>query len=189
MRKFNLDFKDYIDKEMGVKDVTIIDPPWQYDDKLDNRPNLTDYKLWNNNDLEYLFEKINSKYLFLWVTNSFLDFVFKTNTHNYKYKNIVTWIKTTNSGKYFYGIGHYYRNCTEHLLLFTTKNVKCWKSNLRNIIVSNQLSRTEKPKDFELSILEHAKNKHNLNNFTYIFSGLNVNVFENYNIDCVDIEL
>lgn len=186
LRRLGLDYRAYIEN-MDEKDVVLIDPPWSYDDKKLVQTQLN-YKLWNN-DVSFLFENIKSKIIFLWVTNSFLDRTFLDyfkSSHNYVYKTIITWRKLTKTGKEFYGLGNWFRNSTEQLLLFVDKNEKPFRLSDRNIISYPASMRTEKPKQFEYHIFTklHQKGYHR---FAYIFSGPNVEIFHEFDIDVVDI--
>ncbi len=87
-----------------------------------------------------------------------------------------------------YGLGHYFRNCTEHMMIFANRKVKALKAPIRNVIHSPSGKRTIKPKNFEVDIL-NLFNERNMQNFAYIFSGLENKPFKDYNIDLVDIEL
>ena len=184
MNKLNIDYKKYIET-MTEKDLVIVDPPWLYDNK---KSRLLRYDLFTNNekDLSYIFKNIKAKYVFLWVTNSFLINVFKANTFDFEYKTIITWKKLTAKGKIFYGLGSYFRNCTEHLVVYKRKNEKALKSSIRNLVEAEAKRRTEKPHIFECQILDIFIKK-GMTNFSYIFSGLNVECFNSYNIDLVDI--
>ena len=115
--------------------------------------------------------------------------VLKHNHNDYVYRTCITWVKTTRvSGGYFYGLGSYFRGCTEHLLLFSHKDAKPLRLSLRNLIIATSSKRTEKPKQEEIRILNACRKK-NYTKFSYIFSGPNVNVFEDLDIDVVDIVL
>lgn len=188
MRKINKDYNEFLNesKSLGVRyDYTIIDPPWKYNDIPSNLKNQQlSYELWQMNDLSHIFEKLETDYLFIWVTNSMLIDVFRSNFHSYKYKTMITWSKLTSKGNLFYGLGHHFRNNTEHLMYFTNKNVKPLKSSLRNFFQEPSGKRTIKPKNFEKTLIEEFQRKSKKG--LYIFSGP-CDVFDGYDIDCVDI--
>jgi N6-adenosine-specific RNA methylase IME4 len=194
--KIKSDYIDYL-KTATEKDFAIVDPPWDYNDKenpaISN--NLT-YSRWDNvQGLNTLFSLLNTKYLFLWCTNSMIEEVFKVNFNNYIYKTIITWVKETPHKKLHYGLGNTYRNCTEQLLVFSNKKEKPLRSSLRNCYIDTgwfkevSLSRTQKPKDFEVCLIKDLVTK-GLKQGVYLFSGPNVDVFnsiENLELECVDI--
>lgn len=185
MNIINIDWKQYIDG-MDEKDVCIIDPPWNYNQKILETNQITYDRLINNEFfLNYMFRNIRTKHILLWTTNSMLFDVFKSNHSDFIYKNCVTWVKKTKNDKLFYGMGYSFRNCTEQLLLFTKKKAPALNTKLRNIIFATTGARTLKPKEEELKILTELNLK--FNKFAYIFSGKNIKLFENLNIDCVDI--
>lgn len=189
MKKINRDYRDYI-LDMEKKEIVFIDPPWKYDDIQPGLRNqqLT-YSLWENEvGIDFVFKNIKTDYLFLWCTNSMLEIVFRANHYSYKYKSMLTWVKTTKNG-IAYGLGNSFRNCTEQLLLFTNKKTKPFRSKMRNLHMSNGMKRTIKPKELELKVIEHLILKSNNTDIpiSYIFSGLEIDLFQHLNIDCVDI--
>ncbi len=184
MKQIHADYKDFL-KEEVIYDYAIVDPPWSYDDirpKL--KINQLSYNLWDNTDLNLIFDKINAKYLFIWVTNSMIENVFNSDFKTYKYKTLVTWSKLTTKGNLFYGLGNHFRNNTEHLMLFTNKKVKPLRSSKRNLIVEACGKRTQKPKTFESALISEFENKGMSG--LYLFSGDCI-MFNDFNIDCVDI--
>ena len=184
-----IDYKEYILK-MDYKDVSLIDPPWNYNDKIPKTKKQLNYNLWNDNDkeLDFCFENIKASYLFMWTTNSFIENCMKANHHKFVYKTMATWVKKTSNGKTFWGLGSNFRNCTEQLLLFTRKKEKPVHLSMRNLIEEKAGKRTQKPKLFEVELLTKLQEK-NLNMFSYIFSGLETACFNKFDIDLVDISL
>lgn len=172
---------------MERKDVVLIDPPWNYKDKPPKAVNPLSYSLWQDNDkcLELLFTKVNCDYLLVWVTNSFLYNLLRVDHYPFQYKGIVTWLKLTKNGKDFYGLGNYFRNCTEQLVLFTWKGSEPLRLLERNIIKAVAGKETEKPKEFEYNLFKSLKER-GLDKSAYIFSGTNVEVFKEFDMDAVD---
>jgi len=186
MKAYNCDYRIYI-SNMSSKDCIIIDPPWSYDDKKMLKTQLN-YDLWVNNDkeLDFIFKNIKTDHLLMWTTNSFLLNVLKCNHYDFIYKTLVTWVKVYKSGKIGYGLGNTFRNCTEQLVIFTRKKIKpLWLSD-RTVIMFEPTQRTEKPKEFEVSIINKLKDK-GMKEFAYIFSGPSINHWGDLNIDLIDI--
>lgn len=178
---FRQDFKTFI-SEMPHYDFAIIDPPWNYYSKpyAVMRNQLT-YNLWDNKDLEYIFNNIDCDYLFIWVTNSMIPELFEYSKNSmFVYKTLFTWVKTTSKNNIAYGLGNTFRNCTEHIAVFQKKKSKPLNMNIRNCILAEKGKRTVKPKNIEKLIVDimHEKNKSGV----YIFSGKDLDF-----IDCVDI--
>lgn len=180
----NKDWKQYV-LTMPHKECVFIDPPWNYTDMID-RPgydsiNQLGYSKWNNKeDLDFLFKNIKCDYLFIWTTNNMLEDVFKSNHYNFKFKNIITWIKKTKNGLIHYGLGFYFRNSTEQVLLFINKGVKPLRWKDRNIFEGQKGDRTKKPKSWEKEILSR------FNNSAYIFCGPFIDELLPLNIELID---
>jgi len=115
----------------------LIDPPWEYDDKLDDTRKKP-YKTLTIYDLANLpIKKLadDDCHLFLWTTNSFLEEALKLlKCWSFKYICGITWLKRTNSGKLWFGMGHYFRICTEHCLFAHRGKLKLKTKNTRNIV-------------------------------------------------------
>lgn len=125
----------------------------------------------------------------MWVTNSMIYNVMNCNHFNYEYKTLVTWIKQTSKGNLMYGMGRYFRNCTEHICIFKKKKLKgSLNFSDRNILYAPSSKRTQKPRNFETQILDKFINK-DMHKFSYIFSGPDILAFESYDIDLIDIVL
>lgn len=185
MKKLSCDYKEV---DYSNFEVLLCDPPWDYNDK---NPSVSKkqviYKRWNNKEgLEFLFN-LSANYLFLWTTNSMLEQVFKIdyNKYGWEYKQILTWLKLTSKGNISFGLGNNFRNCTEQLLLFVRKGSKPLRLNKRNFLKEISNKRTEKPKSFELELIEFLESKGL--NCCYIFSGFSIDIFEKTNLTVVDI--
>lgn len=175
---------------METKDYAIVDPPWLYNDISPAVKKQLSYSLWDNNikQMSFIFENIKVNYLFLWVTNSMLEDVFSSyfnSDSNFVYKTIITWKKTTKRGETFYGLGNSFRNCTEHIMLFSIDKAKPLRLATRNLFEARSGKRTQKPKNWE-SDLVFLLEKSNLKG-SYIFSGPSLSLFNKFDIECVDI--
>lgn len=177
---------NYLDLNIDT-DVLIVDPPWDYEDKLDGINTLqTSYNRWNNKEgLEWLFsQKVD--YLFIWTTNSMLYDVLRAEHKNFIYKQCITWIKQTSKGNLMYGLGNNFRNSTEQILLFVKKGCKPLRLNIRNLIFAKTGKRTIKPKVWESELIRMLNERNKT--VSYVFSGPNVDLFTQFdNLRCYDI--
>lgn len=108
---------------VGEWPVISIDPPWRYEDELDGSDRArggTPYPTMSIEEIAALELPVaQDAAVFLWVTNSHLidpeAYAFVADTWHRKYelepKGICTWEKAN------LGLGHYFRNITEHLVL------------------------------------------------------------------------
>lgn len=184
---FQTDFKEFISGHAKEYDYIIFDPPWKFTNKVPNLFNqqLT-YNLWEDNikDLHWLFENtIGPKYIFLWTCNSIINEVFEAvKDTGWIYKTMVTWVKQTNKGNLFYGLGNTFRNATEQLMVFQRPKTKALNISLRNVFMAPAGIRTTKPKEFEGKLINTLNSKGM--NGVYVFCGDTCNCL---NIDGVDI--
>lgn len=187
MKYYQMDYIKYIES-MREKDYAFIDPPWSYNDKHPKLDNQLDYTLWNNNCKEMIeiFSKIKCKIIYLWTTNIMIEEVFYAKKYftNWKFKALITWIKSSKKGDAWL-MGNNYRNCTEQCLLFT-KNIKPLRVQERNIIREPLRKRTEKPRNWEINTIKNLEQR-GYTKGCYIFSGPNVSMFDKFDIDCIDI--
>ena len=180
----NVDFEVFLDINDTQYGFAIIDPPWNYDDKPPAvmEKQLT-YELWDNMKLVDIFQKLDVKYMFMWVTPSMLPVLFNCHTESgsdYEYKTILPWIKTTSKDNLLYGLGNTFRQCCEYLVVFQKHGTPVLRFADRAIIIEESGSRTVKPKIFERELVKKLNDK-GLNG-VYIFSGGNLDF-----IDCVDV--
>ena len=185
LKYYNEDFKEFLKRGISY-DYVFIDPPWNYNDKSPKAVSQLSYSLWNNNtsDLLYILQNIKCDYIFLWTTNSMLQEVFLAINQQsiFVQKTMITWVKLTNRGNLFYGLGHNFRNSTEQLLVLVKKGAKPLKTNIRTHVQEEAGLRTLKPKKFEKALIDTLNTK-KLSG-CYIFSGLNC---DSLDVDCVDI--
>jgi len=193
MRLVRKDWQKYLRKTGGAADYAIIDPPWNYNDHPPKLDGQLDYTLWGENAdcLASLIERIDVKYMFLWAPSSMLDVPFQVCREQtaYIYKTLVTWVKLTKGGKLHYGLGHHFRNTSEHLVVMAQKGVKPMRSSLRNVHMGEARGRTGKPRALEISILASLADKGMSRGF-YLFAGATeLDCFKPYDIDLVDVAI
>ena len=179
---YKQDFEKWLDENVNQYDYAIIDPPWNYDDK---RPamlqNQLTYNLWDNTKLVDIFKKINTSYIFLWVTNSMLPVMFDAvKESDYQFKVLIPWVKLTVNDKLAYGTGNSFRNCVEYLTLFQKPDAKVLRLNDRNLIMEQSGARTIKPKVWERELVDTLSHKGMKG--VYIFSGGNLDFMDSVDI-------
>ncbi|MCD6199290.1 MAG: DNA methyltransferase [Deltaproteobacteria bacterium] len=142
------------------KKYTIIyaDPPWRYRNKntggslvsgadhkystmsLDEICNLPIHKIRASNSV-----------LFLWVTVPLLlEGFIVMDAWGFKYKTMLTWVKTNRLG-----MGFWFRGQTEHLLLGVRGKVKAFRSQEPNVIQCRPEKHSKKPDAFR-ALIERA---------------------------------
>ena len=170
---YKIDYKNFLTMAHPHYDFAIIDPPWKYNQaaKKPVAKNQLNYSLFESNtELLDILKLIDVDYIFLWVTNPMLGEVFNILNQQtiYKYKNIVTWVKTKNN-KICWGMGYYFRNATEQLLVLSKSKTKALRLPLKNVIIEDIGKRTIKPHDKEKEIVDALSLKGMKG--IYIFSG------------------
>ena len=139
--------------------VILADPPWSYDNKktggslksgaaskyvtmsLDEICNLRIKEISDPNSL-----------LFLWVTNSMiLSHAPKVlEAWGFTYRALFTWEKDA------WGLGYWFRNCTEQLLVASRGKVKPFRLQRKNILKTKRLRHSQKPGEVRLLVDEAA---------------------------------
>lgn len=133
-------------------DCLLIDPPWEYNNKrtggstksgaaqkYETMPPANIQNLYDWLRLDDIMEK--DCCLFLWTTNSMLPYALPCiDLWGFEFKTMITWVKPT------YGIGYWYRGKTEHILFGVKGNVKPFRFNIPNIIMTQKkLAHSQKP--------------------------------------------
>lgn len=195
IKKLSIDYKKYIDS-MENKDFVLIDPPWNYDNKDTEFTSRTNFsKITDNVEfLNYMFANVKSKIILLWITSPLLGYFFDTkdkiDTKAFKYKQMLTWVKTKNDGSLYEGPGFWFKNSCEFMILFVNKNVKPIRSRIPNYCEekATRSDATTKPKTYESFILRELYNSGHTNG-SYIFSGTyeDYDISKNQNIDLIDV--
>ena len=109
---------------VGEYSLIVADPAWSYhlretDETHRGRcpyPAMTDDEI---KAMPVQAIAAQDAYLLLWTTNNHLPLAFEVaEAWGFEYKALHTWVKTTIAeDKIRFGIGHYGRNCTEHVLV------------------------------------------------------------------------
>lgn len=95
--------------------TVVADPPWQYDDQPPEGNAEQHYDLMSLEDIKSIdVEKVanSESHIYLWTTNAFMKEAHEVlEAWGFKQKTILTWVKENRLG-----LGHYFRNSTEHVL-------------------------------------------------------------------------
>ncbi len=109
---------------VGEYSLIVADPPWFYHlrETDSSHRGRCPYPAMSDEQIKTMpVQAIAAKdaYLLLWTTNNHLPLAFEVaKAWGFEDKALHTWVKTTLAGdKIRFGIGHYGRNCTEHLLV------------------------------------------------------------------------
>jgi site-specific DNA-methyltransferase (adenine-specific) len=116
--------------------IIYADPPWKYKENWGNGSNEHTYPSMDIEDIKNLPIQDLSEdncHLYLWVTNPFLEEGLEVcKAWGFKYKTLITWIKTYKDGTPEMGMGYYFRGCTEHII-FAVKG----KMKIKNKVTKN----------------------------------------------------
>jgi site-specific DNA-methyltransferase (adenine-specific) len=142
-------------------DIIYADPPWSYRNKKTGGSmksgSASKYEVMSTLDICALpIPHISSKdsVLFLWTTAPMLqDALQVMKAWGFKYKTKLTWVKTTRLG-----MGFWFRGQTEDLLVGVRGKVKAFRSQQRNVILSESEGHSRKPEAFR-SLIETASSK------------------------------
>jgi len=192
--KIAQDLNAYLRSSNSPYKLVLLDPPWRYNDLPPKLHKQLNYKLVNCDYLLHTSEllKKRTQYLLVWTTSSFIYDVLKTFSNHFKYVQTIVWVKTTKQGLIHYGLGNYFRNSCEYILLFKQHTAKPFRSTLRNVFLEQSGARTSKPRTIERSIIESISS--NGDKILYGFSGVcNLELLNsklvNVTVECVDILL
>jgi N6-adenosine-specific RNA methylase IME4 len=140
--------------------IIYADPPWSYNENWGNGAVKHHYETMCFDDIKKLpVETLSEKdcHLYLWVTNPFInEGLALCKAWGFGYKQLITWVKTYKTGEPIMGLGYYFRVCTEHCIFAVKGKLPRINKSLKNLIVSTQLSHSEKPHEFRETIVLHS---------------------------------
>jgi N6-adenosine-specific RNA methylase IME4 len=139
--------------------LIVADPPWSYHLRETDQTHRGRCPYPAMPDEEILSMPVSEiaapdSYLLLWTTNHHLRLAFDViDAWGFEYKSIHTWVKTTKDGsKIRFGIGHYGRNCTEHVLVGRRGKAPSFTAmaltNIPTAFLAPVGKHSEKPKEF-----------------------------------------
>ena len=135
----------------------VVDPPWPFSDDLKHylyradregrgRGAVANYKLMSVDDIaalpigEWADE---DAHVYIWTTNTFMrDAYTLCDAWGFKDKTILTWVKPR------LGMGHYFRNTTEHVLFGVRGSCPTLRNDCRTAFTGEQGRHSEKPAAF-----------------------------------------
>lgn len=134
--------------------VILADPPWEYNNKNTGGSLKSGAKNKYKTIGAFILREIGDLltpmlddpcYCFLWTTNTHIEVALSTLFFwGFEYKTMLTWIKDYGGAKM--GMGYWFRNGTEHLLLGVRgKKVKPFGFQFNNVIASPVLAHSSKP--------------------------------------------
>lgn len=122
------------------------DPPWPFDDIATRGAAENHYPTMSISDICYMPVSglvDDNAHLYLWTTNSHLPDAFSViKFWGFAYKTIITWVKPQ------IGLGHYFRNATEHLLFCVRGNLPMKQVGERNWFEAPRQKHSQKPELF-----------------------------------------
>lgn len=122
----------------------VIDPPWQYDNKVTRGAAEDHYSTMTLDELEALeLPAAKDSHLYLWVTNGFLRQGFDLlDVWGFTYKACLTWIKPQ------IGMGNYFRNSTEHVLFAIRGSLPTQRNDVPTWFKADRTRHSAKPDSF-----------------------------------------
>lgn len=132
----------------------VIDPPWQYEDKLPGPGRGAD-KHYGTMTIEEIMAipladvAEPNAHLYCWVTNSFIREGFAAlDAWGFEYKQMITWTKINRAGGMRIGMGRYFRNVTEHALFATRGSLAPLGRYTPNLFFAQRCEHSAKPEEF-----------------------------------------
>ncbi len=138
----------------------VADPPWQYNDRInpETRGAVNHYATMSADDIATLPVETAAEdraHLYLWTTNAFMAEAHElAKAWGFVPKTIITWVKIKQGGERFgdvrIGMGHYWRNATEHVL-FCVRGKPALKTLRRNqptVFFAERSQHSAKPQEF-----------------------------------------
>lgn len=144
---------------MGEYSLIVADPPWRYHlrESDPTHRNRTPYPTMSEEDILAMpvgAIAADDAYLLLWVTNNHLELGFQVvKSWGFEFKSLHTWVKVTrNRAKIRYGIGHYGRNATEHVIVGKKGRAQTWTdlglTNIPTVFHAPTGEHSAKPQEF-----------------------------------------
>eukprot|EP00924_Labyrinthula_sp_SR-Ha-C_P010682 snap_masked-scaffold_49-processed-gene-1.44-mRNA-1 protein AED:0.29 eAED:0.29 QI:0/-1/0/1/-1/1/1/0/480 len=133
----------------GTFDLLHIDPPWTYLSDAPTRGASISYPTLSDEDILsiHIGKLVKHGVVLLWTVNNKLDLSKKwLQQQGFKYRNLVTWVKTTKHDRLAVGNGHILRHATEKCILATKGNhPDLLLGRANDVILSRRLTQSQKP--------------------------------------------
>ncbi len=137
---------------MTLYHTIVVDPPWAYEDKLQmgsgskHRGAASHYVCADTTAIAAIpvgeWAEPES-HLYLWTTNAFMVEAHQlAEAWGFRQRTILTWVKTA------FGMGHFYRNNTEHVLFCVRGSLKTLRRDQPTAFTAPRGRHSEKPASF-----------------------------------------
>lgn len=135
--------------------TVLADPPWAYNDKLDSKGKIrgaaNHYDCLSINEIkgfEVYRATLANAHLYLCTTNAFLEHAFSVmRAWGFSYVTTITWCKPG------LGMGHHYRNTSEHVLFGVRGKLPVLRKNQPTHFIAKKSKHSKKPEEL-FSIIE-----------------------------------
>lgn len=143
--------------ERGAFATLVVDPPWSYNDRLQSgnsgfgapkgvRGAANHYSVLDTPGIAALpvgEYAAPDAHIYLWVTNAFMEDGFALmRAWGFEFKTILTWVKPQ------IGMGHYFRNNTEHVLFGVRGSLPTKRNDCPTAFTAPRRRHSEKPDAF-----------------------------------------
>jgi N6-adenosine-specific RNA methylase IME4 len=136
----------------------VADPPWGYRDKLGGPHERGAEGHYGTMTMPELYGlpvgnwAMSDSSLFLWTTNAFLEEAHRlARAWGFQPRTNITWVKgRIEGGKLILqiGLGHFFRNCTEHILFCVRGSVTVKARDMPTVFIAERHAHSEKPAAF-----------------------------------------
>ena len=146
----------------GKFQCIVADPCWQYSLRSDDptHRNLTPYACMSLDQIKALpiasLADDSGCVLWLWTTNNHVRSAYEClDAWGFQEKGLLTWVKISSKGTPHIGVGHWLRNCTEHVIVATRGKVSSFShrkflTNQASVFYAPRGKHSEKPEIFYL---------------------------------------
>lgn len=134
--------------------TVVIDPPWSYRDRVngENRGAVNHYETLSPHDIDRCFYQAlrdlnlavdDDAHLYNWCTNAFVVEAHQlARGWGFDPKTLLTWVKPQ------IGMGHYFRNTTEHVVFAVRGTLACKRKDVRTDFSAKRGEHSAKPDEF-----------------------------------------
>jgi N6-adenosine-specific RNA methylase IME4 len=136
-------------KSMERFRTLMVDPPWDLGEggRLSPSSHYETMPLHKIRALPIADIAADDSHLYLWVVQSIMREAFDLiDEWGFSLKSVITWVKTDRDGdRLRLGSGHFFRNCTEHILFAVRGNIPALRNDEPNVIMAPRGKHSEKP--------------------------------------------
>lgn len=138
----------------GPFSTIVMDPPWPYDDRLPGggRGAAKHYSLMTLDEIAAMpigDMAAPDAHVYVWATNGFVaEAVRLIGEWGFTYKTLLTWVKVNKAGNPHIGMGHYFRNVTEHVAFGVRGRLPTASRSLPTVFYAPRTRHSEKPGQF-----------------------------------------